>query len=117
MPPEQLRNYRYVKPPSDLYSMGVTLYYLLTGKYIFEYPSPLDLLMASLEGKKIDLNQYEDPLLMILGTDPIPVEKYIPHIPDRLARIVNKSIMKNEQDRYLSAREFREDIRRAIGTS
>ena len=113
MPPEQLRNYRYVKPPTDIYSMGVTLYYLLTGKYIFNYPSPLDILKAERDGKKINLNRYEDPLFMVLGTSPIPVEKQNSNIPPELASVVNKSIRKKEKDRYLTAKDFREDIMRA----
>jgi serine/threonine-protein kinase len=114
MPPEQLRNYRYVKPPADIYSTGATLYYLLTGKYIFDYPSPLDILLAEQKEEKINLNQYDDPFLMILETSPVPVEKHTNNIPDRLIRVVNKSILKNEKNRYLSAKEFKEDILKAI---
>lgn len=114
MPPEQLRNYRYVKPPADIYSMGVSLYYLLTGKYIFPYPSPLDIFLARQKEEKINLNKYEDPLLMVLSKSPLPVETHKIDIPESLAKIVNKSIMKKEKDRYSSAKKFKEDIIKAI---
>jgi len=114
MSPEQLRNYRYVKPPTDLYSMGATFYYLLTGKYIFNYPSPLDIALAERDGKKFNLNQYDDPLLMVLGENPLPIETHGGDIPEKLAKVVNKSVSKKEKERYLSAKEFKEDIMKAI---
>jgi eukaryotic-like serine/threonine-protein kinase len=116
MSPEQLRNYKNVKPPADIFSMGVTFYYLLTGKYIYNYPSPLDILLAGQKGEKVDLNRYDDPFHLILEAPPIPVEKQTGNIPERLALVVNKSIAKNVKDRYLTAKEFKEDIVKAIGT-
>ncbi|MEQ8167896.1 MAG: protein kinase [Candidatus Eremiobacterota bacterium] len=114
MAPEQLLNYKYVKPPADVYSMGVSLYYLLTGKYPFDYPSPLDCMMAVKNGMRIDVRKYADPLLLVLSENPIPVRERAGHIPAELARVVDKSVRKREDERYASAREFREDILKAV---
>jgi len=35
MLPEQIVNFKYVKPVSDIFSMGATMYYLLTGAFPF----------------------------------------------------------------------------------
>ncbi len=114
MAPEQLLNYKYVKPPADVYSMGVSLYYLLTGKYPFDYPSPLDCMMAVKNGMRIDLRKYADPLLLVLSENPIPITQRAGYIPAELARVVDKSVRKREDERYASAREFREDILKAV---
>lgn len=36
MPPEQIINFKYVKPVSDVFSMGATMYFLLTGVFPFD---------------------------------------------------------------------------------
>ena len=114
MAPEQLLNYKYVKPPADVYSMGVSLYYLISGKYPFNYPSPLDQIKAFLKGQKINMKKYADPLLMVLSEPPIPVENQIKALPTAIARVVNKSVQKVERDRYMTAEEFKNDIEAAL---
>ena len=48
MPPEQIVNFKYVKPVSDVFSMGATMYYLLTGVFPFEFLAkrdPIDVIL------------------------------------------------------------------------
>ncbi|MDQ7825399.1 MAG: protein kinase [Candidatus Eremiobacteraeota bacterium] len=102
MAPEQLTNYRFVKPPADVYSMGMSLYYLLSGKYPFAFPSPLDLIRNTPpEGPRTD------PILLVLSEEPAPIEKHCPALPPALAAVVNKSICKDEMKRFASAEELR----------
>ncbi len=115
MAPEQLLNYKYVKPPADVYSMGVTFYYLLSGKYHFDYPSPLEFMEAQMMGVKIDKKKYEEPILLVLSGNPIPIKNRKKDIPHKLALVADRAVKKNEQERYSSAREFREDILKALG--
>lgn len=107
MAPEQFTNYRFVKPPADVYSVGVTLYYLLTARYQFRFPTPHDLLKGLLKGEKP-----KDPILIILEDPPIPIRKQNPNIPEDLAKVVDKAIRKNVRERFQTARELKEAILR-----
>src|SRR5206468_6304974 len=60
MPPEQLRNFRDVKPQSDIYAVGMTAYSLLTGSLALELrggTSVADTIKAIFEQPTIPLNQ------------------------------------------------------------
>jgi len=54
MSPEQLRGEK-AAPPSDLFSLGITLYHLLTGKRPFEADSDFELARKQLSEKAADL--------------------------------------------------------------
>ena len=116
MSPEHFTNYRHLKPPGDTYSMGISLYYLLTGKYPYKFPSPLDIMAAEKKGIKIDLTEYEDPVLLLLDPDykPAGIREHKSDIPDKLAGVVDKSVQKKIRERYLSAKEFKEDLIKAL---
>lgn len=108
MAPEQLTDYKNVKPSADVYSMGVTLYFLLTANYQYHFPSPMELLRGMLRGQKP-----KDPFLIMLEEEPIPARDRNPAIPMELARVVDKSIRKNKNDRYSTASELKEAILKA----
>ena len=63
MPREQITNLKYVKPVSDVWSMGATIYNLLTGA--FPYPVTTE----------------RDPIDVILNEDTIPIRKRDATIP------------------------------------
>ncbi|MBF0463636.1 MAG: protein kinase [Nitrospirae bacterium] len=102
--PEQITNYKFVKPPADIYSVGVSLYYMLTAKYTVKYPPE-----SSRSGKK-----WRHPLDMVLEDAPIPILERNKNLPDALAAVVDKSVSKDEHKRFQSASEFREAIHEAI---
>lgn len=114
MAPEQLTDYRSVKPPADIYSMGVSLYYIISGKYHFPCPSPLDEIRAQEEGMPRCKDDYPDPLMMLLCEEPVPIEKNAPEIPAPLAAVVNKAVAKEESGRFRTAGEFREALIEAL---
>lgn len=95
MPPDQLLNFKGVGFPADIYSMGATLYTMLTGAFTREYPP----------------NQ--DPLLVIIQGENIPIQKRLPHISPQLAEVVNRSIAQAPQHRFQSAGEFRKALMKA----
>lgn len=110
MAPEQILNYKYVKPPADVYSVGVSLYYILSGKYPFNFSSPYEQkIIEMLEGKKL-----KDPVLIILEDEPIPIKKKRKDIPSTIAKVVDKSIRKNEKNRFQSAKEMKKALERAV---
>ncbi len=80
---------------SDIYSLGIVLYEMLTQRTPFEADTPLAVLMKHVN----------DPL-------PLP-RKIAPDIPESFERIVLKSLAKDPDDRYQSAEEMAQALREA----
>jgi serine/threonine-protein kinase len=91
--PEQARG-GDVAPPSDLYSVGVVLYEMLTGEVPFVGDSPVEIAMKHVN----------DP--------PRPPSARAPGIPADLDRIVLRSLAKNPAERYQTAEEMDSDLAR-----
>lgn len=80
--PEQSRNSRDADIRSDLYALGCTFYYLLTGRV----PFPADTL-----SNKIWKQNFEEPT---------PIEQYRPDVPPGVVGIVRKLMAKKPEDRF-----------------
>ncbi len=91
--PEQARGGE-VDQRSDLYSLGVVLYELLTGKTPFEGDTPVEIAMKH------------------LSNAPKPPSKLRPDIPEELDMVVLRALAKNPDDRYQSADEMEADLER-----
>jgi serine/threonine-protein kinase len=91
--PEQARG-GDVAAPSDLYSVGIVLYEMLTGEVPFAGDSPVEIAMKHVN----------DP--------PRPPSARAPGIPADLDRIVLRSLAKNPADRYQTAEEMDSDLAR-----
>jgi serine/threonine protein kinase/tetratricopeptide (TPR) repeat protein len=91
MSPEQVEG-KDVDPRSDIYSLGVILYEMVTGRRPFDGETPL-----SIAHKQ----RYEAP------EDP---RKVNPQVPDGLARIILKCLEKDKAARYESARALDADL-------
>jgi serine/threonine protein kinase len=90
--PEQLRG-EELNVRSDMYAVGVTLFYLLTGRTPFEGKNMVQLLANSLEKPA-----------------PSPVQ-YRPDIPQGLARIVLRCLHKQPTERFGSYQELQQALR------
>jgi serine/threonine-protein kinase len=84
MSPEQAKNSRAVDLRADVYSLGCTLYYVLTG----QPPFPKGTVM-----EKLLQHQLEEPR---------PVEQVRESIPNDLALIVHRMLAKKPEDRFQS---------------
>ena len=89
--PEQARGSPAGKR-SDLYSLGVILYEMVTGQVPFSGESPVSVAMKHVQGPVIPPSQLVDDL------------------PEPLERIILKAMQKDPAHRYLSAEEFLEDL-------
>src|SRR5438445_3083358 len=91
--PEQARGGE-VDPRSDLYSLGVVLYELLTGKTPFDGATPAEIAMKH------------------LSNAPKPPSKLRSDVPPELDKIVLRALAKDPKDRYQSADEMEADLER-----
>jgi serine/threonine protein kinase len=87
MSPEQMKA-EAVDARSDLYSVGVTLYEMVTGQPPVQGTSFYSILKAHMEGK------------------PRPATELAPHLPPELSRVISKSLEKLPEARFQSAGEF-----------
>jgi serine/threonine protein kinase len=94
MSPEQAMG-EVVGPQSDLYSLGVVFYEMLTGRVPFEAEGPLATAMKH------------------LTEQPLPPRKRNPSVPEGMDAVVMGLLSKDPKDRYPSAAELIEDLRRA----
>jgi serine/threonine-protein kinase len=98
MAPEQITNFREAKPATDLYSAGATLYNLLTGRHILDFPKRQEL-----------------KLLMILENDPVPIRSRRPEVSEALAAVVHRALAKDPADRHPDARAMRAALAASLG--
>ena len=95
--PEQTRGRRgAVDHRSDIYSLGATLYELLTLRPPFDGADRHELLQQ------------------ITDVEPPTLRSIVPEIPENLETIVLKALRKDPADRYATAQEFADDLQRFL---
>jgi eukaryotic-like serine/threonine-protein kinase len=95
MSPEQAQD-RDIDARSDIFSFGIVLYEMATGRRAFPGESS-----ATIIGE-------------ILHKEPKPIRELNPQIPEELQRIVAKTLEKDREDRYQTAHELMVDLRRLM---
>jgi eukaryotic-like serine/threonine-protein kinase len=93
--PEQARG-APVDQTSDLYSVGVVLYEMLTGQVPFTGDTPLEIAMKH------------------LSEVPVPPSELRPEVPHDLDSVVLRALAKDPHERYRSAEEMDADLQRVL---
>jgi len=97
MAPEQTgRMNRSIDSRSDLYSLGITLYEMLTGALPFTASDPIEWIHCH------------------IARHPVPASERADGIPAVLSAIVSKLMSKNAEDRYQTAHGLEEDLRKCL---
>lgn len=94
MPPEQMLDFKAVQPIGDLYSTAATLYYLISGQFIYD-----------------DVAEGGDLIRMLLEEPPVAIQKRRPEVPTALANVLAKGLARDPADRYPTASALRRAIR------
>ncbi len=93
--PEQARG-GYSDEKSDIYSLAVTMYEMLSGRVPFTGDSTVNVALKHIQ------------------EEPIPLRELDPSIPVSIERIVQKCMQKKPERRYLSVSDLIVDLKRAI---
>lgn len=88
---EQITNFREATSSVDQYAAAATLYNLLTGKYIHDFPP-----------------SFQDRMLLILTEKEVPIQARRPDLPANLAAVIHRALAKEPSDRFADVRGLRQ---------
>jgi serine/threonine-protein kinase len=90
--PEQAKGLRDVDIRADIYSLGATLYHMVTGAPPFQSDSSMAVITKHINEK------------------PVPPVRRNPAISESISRVIERMLEKNPYDRYQTAQELLEDL-------
>lgn len=93
---DQLINFKYAKPNSDVWRFGATFNHILTGFLPRDFQSG------------------QDPVEAILNNKIIPVRERTSDIPENIAAIIHRSLSDETTSRYQNAGEFYSELSKSL---
>ncbi|TBR20644.1 FHA domain-containing protein [bacterium] len=87
-PREQLTNFRFTQPTSDIFSLGATFYTMLSGKGVYDF-----------EGR--------EPLEAVLDGRTVPLAKRAADLPAALCAVIDRAVAVDPEGRWPDAGAFR----------
>ncbi len=97
--PEQFERPRQLDPRSDLYSLGVILYELVTGQRPF------------------DGHDVREIMFHHLRSQPAPPRRIAPYLPEAVETVILRLLQKEPRDRYPNAREVAAALQQTLSDS
>ncbi len=98
LPPEQASGQGSTLQ-SDIYSMGIVMYELITGELPFKGDNAVEIALKHLK-------------------EPLPdIREKLPNVPNSIANIIKKATAKNPKNRYNDAREMHDDLKTCLDDS
>ncbi|MES1189317.1 MAG: serine/threonine-protein kinase [Myxococcales bacterium] len=97
MSPEQAMGLKTIDHRTDLWSLGAVLYEVLAGKPPHHGAETLGQL-----------------ILAICSAPPVPIQRLAPSVPDELAEIVHRAMRLDPNERFQSAADMRDAMRRLL---
>jgi serine/threonine-protein kinase len=98
MPPEQIVSSKGSDQRADIYSLGATLFHLLSGRPVFDSKSAISLLMDIRTKAAPDISSIE------------------PGVPASVAKVLQRCLQKKPDDRYQTPEELAAELRKALAT-
>ena len=95
MPPEQVRDFKEVRPPSDIYATGMTAYSLITGTH------PLNISPKAGISETVKAI-FEKPI--------VPMSARSAQVPPAVASVIERSLSKDVDQRWATAGAMREAL-------
>ncbi len=96
MSPEQCRGEKNLTPATDIYSLGIVLFEMLTGRPPFEAETPIAVIHMQLH-------------------EPLPLPRSLrPDLPEEVEKVILKALAKEPEQRYESAQRMAEAFQKAV---
>ena len=85
------------RPPVDQYAAAATLYNLLTGTCVHDFPA-----------------DFQQRFLKILQDAPVPLRNRRPDVPAALAAVIHRALDRNPEQRYSDSAAFRDALLQVV---
>jgi predicted Ser/Thr protein kinase len=96
MAPEQAKDFSRADARSDIYSLGVTLYRMITGKVPFFGRTPIEVMIRAIEGRKLAMHDLREG------------------VPPEVEAVVDKMMHRDPDERFQHVEEVMTALTRAL---